>query len=70
LRTLNSYDIFYYSLGNGGTGGQPIFKAADSGYKAAGEHTVNFTDAEMGQGLNYIIIYAGGVSYVKRAIKY
>jgi hypothetical protein len=63
-------DIFYYSLGNGGTGGQPIFKAADSGYKAAGEHTVNFTDAEMGQGLNYIIIYAGGVSYVKRAIKY
>lgn len=62
-------EIYYYSLGSGGTGGKPVLKPADSGYKVVGEHTVSFTDTEMGEGVNYIVIYAGGQIYVKQAIK-
>lgn len=69
LLKAGSVEIFYYSLGSGGTGGKPVLKVSDSGFKAIGKHFVSFADTEMGEGLNYIVVYAGGKVFVKRAIK-
>ncbi len=71
-RSLEEADIKIYksSIGTNGTVTSPVLKAEASGIKEAGNHSVQFSQYEMVQGVNYIIIVADDVSYIRSVIKY